>query len=286
MARPAPTVLFTCLALILFVHAPAQNGTLPPQELRVWNHGGIRLERIPRTNPLGRFLEGDVALDTEAKGISITWTGMASAAAAREFVEINYPLSFFPTAIARSSDDPMSFYIAGSSLQHPVLEKWTLNEYTLAEGTDLTGTKVSVLTPPSPRMNPLLIDPTIGSICCLAVNQWPAGGGGEEVWIFGWESRAVFVTDRRTGLKQERVSNSVVGGFRTIATQRHTVYGAVFVFTRRPWFTEPGSWAGSDDPNFVVLYDQNLDGVVDGNFDIPWSSWQTHALYTTGTFSD
>ena len=263
-------------------HAPKLLAGEPPSELQALANCSFTVK--PLDAGPDRYVKMQISFDTMQKRVFVHWTAKSQAAAAPLMRYTSYNTAYYPTAMDHSFDNSNVFYIAGSNSLGRVLQKWTVGSIgTLAaSGTPLQTT----FTPPSIDRDALPIDSSIQSISCLTVNKWPPGGGSEEVWVLEWETRTVYAIDRTTGVKQLRVGPTLALPYRSIDMKRHSIFGAVCFFRRRPFFLSEPAWAGSGavDPDMLVTYDQNLDGVIDGNWTITWAQQSIHPLYVSGTW--
>jgi len=271
------------ISLLLCPVSPAQ-GNKPPQEIQALStHTAYSWELVgPGTpgQPQGRLILARVGVVTMEKQVQVSWTAQADQASGINGNVVKLHTSFYPTDVALSSDR-QGFYVAGCSGGTPVLEKWTAGNYTIASQTAASGPPTTTFIPPEFSRVPLLVDPSIQNICSIAAFNWTVGGA-EEVWVMEWESRKVYVTDQQSGLKEEKGAGIDLSDFRTMHQRKHSIYGHCMVFTRRPWWYSAGSWRDATDTNHVILYDSDLDGVVDGSFDIPYADMDSHVFYTTG----
>lgn len=273
------------IALFLVLQAvPPELEALPQVQYRIWHV----------KDSSDRYLRTRISLTTHSRTLDVIWTGQAGTNVRKEFVSQSHRLSFAPTAMTRSIDDPHALYLAGTSdTGSPVLQRWDLGSPTLraaprpdgekgresADAQNLAG--VTVFTIPAIEKTTLAVDPRIGHIADLTVNPRP---GGEEVWLLEWETGDVITTDPVTGVKNLIVAGTELHGARSMNTMRHTVYGNVFIFMKKMWWHTRFK---THELKYSVLYDSNQDGVLDGQFiEVDWMSRKETPLYTSGEWID
>jgi hypothetical protein len=279
---------FAALSALLVACAVEHESTRPPStgeppdELRALPNGGMT--RTVFSDDAGRFVRMSVSIDTTFKRVLVRWIAQAGSGAASSVRFTTHAVAFHPTAVDLSFEDPEAFYVVGSDASGEVLQRWCVGpiEDLTASGTPLE----TSFTPPEFQRETLPIDASIRDVCSLTVNPHRPGGGGEEVWVFEWESRNVYAIDGVDGHKSLRIASTIAAPYRSIHMMRHSIYGSICFLNRCPFFISASDWIRCrvPDPDFLVTYDQDLDGVIDGTWTIPWSSQTSHVLYSTGEF--
>ena len=282
-------LLVAASLVVSSVRGYAQAGNPPPKELEISNYrSSQRIELLPE-QPDGRYIRLYVSALTTTKNVLLRWVARSEAGATRFRKTFKHPVEFFPTAYMKSPSNQPSFYVAGRDNLVTALEKWEFDtEYELRTETWPTGGLKTHFEPPSITPSYPRIDPSIKNICDMVVNKWsPIEGETEELWVFEWESRNVYVTNPNTGRKEIRVSADQIGAYRSLNMSHHSKYGAVCVFQQQPFFASNSDSPHKSEIDPFVVFDSNLDGTIDGSFHLPNDdSAQDHALFTTGKFRD
>jgi len=256
---------------------------------------------LPRTTRTLSFVSEDeylrviVSMSTASKRVHLRWDGKANAGAWKSTIFTYETVSFEPTALCRSRTNERVFYIAGRTATAPKLEKWEIDsDYGLAihwepnPGIWKTSIETAGVTKTSiPVSNGLqnVTDMT-------AITPSPVSGQAEEVWVMEWETRNVYAVSLTTGALTLRVSNTITAPYRSMNGRTHSSYGDCVFFDRQPWNMNVMDWTAfvaadpTLDTNRLVLYDQDLNGTMEGSMTISESEYATHAIYTTGQFTD
>lgn len=241
------------------------------------------------------YARAEVMIHSGSKSITALWTAKKGAGAALTTEKRSESVAYFPLAAARSRAEGSVLYVAGRQGSLSVLEKWDFGvpslliamEPLVTENppqTQMAPTTKLVLSPTSRTALPL--DPSLGHISDIATNGWRGvGPGQEQVWVLEYETADVYSIDAVTG-----VATLVVDGqanqYRSLKVGQHSVYGTTCMLKKQPWFVHTlNGTPGMLD--LKVYYDQNYDGVFDGDFLILFNgSWWDHPLYSTGEWLD
>lgn len=271
----------------------AQAGSLVPPELDVV-HADLAWIWFSHDEATGEFVKARLSVTTESRQLQVRWNARAGIGH-DEHVETRVEtMSFSPTAACRSLLDRSVIYITGASENGPVLERWDLGNPRVRSSETPFQPQVSSGSPPASQTrltipsivrNELPIDPTLSHIASITTNPWGARVSTEdpeEVWVLEWETRDAYSLDPLSGQKTLVVSAGTVGDAMSLVVAEHTVYGMVCLFHKRPWGGRLGRYEGVVSN---AVYDQDRDGVLDGEFlGIPYLTRKQHELWTTGEF--
>lgn len=242
----------------------------------------------------GRNVTLGISADTLGKKVLLRWRCRNSSTSIPALEIQKEAVAFWPTALCYSWSDDHVVYVAGRNSQDkPVLEKWTIGtDFLMTESAVQAGQtgvgQTSVSTPTIDR-DVLPIDPAIGQVSSIAINPWTLPGA-EEVWLLDWTAKIAWGVSPSTGARTQRVALSAIGSFQTVTIRQHSIVGGVIILQRRPWHVEAASWIRSSvkspnlDPDFLVEYDNNMDGVIDGSEVIVRATMMQHQLYSTGNW--
>jgi hypothetical protein len=243
----------------------------------------------------GEYLRVSIAIDTKKRKVHFVYSASAGAGARDPDRSMVESVSFTPTALCRSRVNPRGFYIAGRSSAQAVLEFWQFNTDEVMQLVPRTPPARSStdFDPPTITRTALPMSNSIGWPCDMtAISPCTVSGASEEVWVMEWESRDVYGISPTSGAKTLRIAAALTGNYRSMDAETHSIFGDVVILQRRPWHTSLGSWSHkvhddpTIDPDLFVLYDTNLDGVMEASETISTATRSAHALYSTGSFTD
>lgn len=297
-----PTLLagwtLPCIVAISQVAPPGGPGGGPspaiPEEL-VARRDMRRVQRTLDYVSDDEYIRVWIGIDTNAKEVSLHWKAKAGAGSTRADTFTTEGISFWPTAICRSRSDPRAFYLAGRSTTGPVIEFWELNddEAMTSAWDPIPAVWSTDFDPPTLTKHSVPVAASLLNVCEMtAISPAPESTVAEELWVMEWESRNVYgVSSLISGLPV-RIPSAAATPYRSMEARLHSVYGDVVILERKPWHMSHRDWRTncSADPTLDVdqwvVYDQDLDGSMEGSFHIPESQYTTHPLYTTGQFTD
>ncbi len=235
-----------------------------------------------------------IGIDTDTKRVWIDW--IAEKTGASRTVERSLEaLSFWPTACCRSRLDPRAFYVCGRSTTGPVIELWKFNaDETLSSFQHQpSGRWMSTFSRPTIDKSSFAAPAALGNVADMtAVTPAPGLTAGEELWVMEWESRNVYAVSSVVAGLTVRVPAAIAQSYRSLNGRSHSTFGSVVILDRRPWQINLIGWAHhvrvdpSLDTDRFVAQDIDLDGLMEGSFQILKPEYGTHALYSTGQFTD